>query len=212
MQAGSSETLDPFRDSRGPVVAPSVFGTGVAGMLLSLSLVFSFQTLFGHLFSWIGLLTAVFMAGSAFGAWLMTRSIPRTRRLPLLMVSSELAVLLAAVILPFVVPRIGLLLENSAAFDRLRVLFLLLPFTCGLLTGAQFPLAAGLRERTAGGTAGTAGRLYAADLTGGWIGGMLGGVVLLPVLGLVGTGLILACLKLVTLLLFGLSLLRRTEP
>jgi spermidine synthase len=42
----------------------------------------------------------------------------------------------------------------------------------------------------------TAGLLYAADLLGGWLGGIVGAAVLLPVLGLVGTSLTVTLLKL----------------
>ena len=45
------------------------------------------------------------------------------------------------------------------------------------------------------------GMLYASDLFGGWIGGIAGGVILLPVMGLTGTCLALALLKTTSLLL-----------
>jgi spermidine synthase len=38
--------------------------------------------------------------------------------------------------------------------------------------------------------------LYALDLLGGWLGGIVGAVVLLPILGLLGTGIAVAMLKL----------------
>ena len=192
-----------------PVVTPSVFGTGFAGMVLSLSLVFAFQSLFGHLFFWIGVLTAVFMAGSAVGALLMTRRLGRMRNMRAAMVLSEVAVLLLAALISVAVPRIGPILEDTGAVALLRSLFLFLPFSSGLLTGAQFPLAARLREQATGRRTTTAGTLYAADLLGGWLGGILGGVFLLPVLGLAGAGLTVSFLKLLTLLLFLLSLLKR---
>jgi spermidine synthase len=196
------------RRSRSPVIVPSVLGTGVAGMLFSLSLIFSFQSLFGHLFSWIGLLTAVFMAGSTAGAWAMIRQLPRIRNLPRAMAATEVAILLSAVLLPVIVPRIGALLEQGSAWALLRSLFLGLPFVCGMLTGAQFPVAARLREADAHPTTAAAGSLYAADLMGGWVGGMLGAVFLIPVLGLAGTGLTVALLKLCGLVLFLASLVR----
>ena len=43
---------------------------------------------------------------------------------------------------------------------------------------------------------GTAGLLYGADLFGGWIGGIVGGVILLPVLGLSGACMVVVMLKL----------------
>ncbi|MFP4614103.1 MAG: fused MFS/spermidine synthase [Spirochaetaceae bacterium] len=190
-----------------------VFATGAAGMLFSLSLIFSFQSLFGYLFSWIGLLTAVFMAGSAAGALFMIRHLARGPDVRRAMVFSELSVLAAAALLPVVVPPLAPLLARTGAFALLRSLFLLLPFLCGMLTGAQFPLAARLREEqaAAGGGVNTAGALYAADLAGGWLGGMLGGVFLLPVLGLAGTGLSVALLKLLTLSHLGASLILRSK-
>jgi spermidine synthase len=197
-----------------------VFGTGAAGMLFSLSVIFSFQSLFGLLFSWIGVLTAVFMAGAALGAWLMTRHLaagPMTGHLsggPNLsreMAISELSVLAAAVLLPLIIPLWAFLLERSAALGLLKAAFLLLPVGCGIVTGAQFPLAGRLREERIGRRTQTAGSLYAADLAGGWLGGMLGGVFLLPVLGLAGTGLTVAFLKVLTLSHLGASLRVRSK-
>ena len=140
-------------------------------MLLSLSLVFSFQSLFGHLYSWIGILTAIFMAGSAVGALLMTRMLPRMQSPCRTMLVSEMSVLVAAALLPVLIPPLGPLLEHTAAFTLLRILYLVLPFVCGVLTGAPFPLASLLRERRTRSPGSTAGALYAADLLGGWLGG-----------------------------------------
>lgn len=199
------------RRNRGPIVGPAVFGTGAAGMLFSLSLIFAFQSLFGHLFAWIGLLTAVFMAGSAAGALAVTRSFPRLDNARRAMVYSEAAVLAAAVLLPAAVRGFSPILEGTAAFGLLRGFFLTLPFLCGVLTGAQFPLAGKLQEGESPRASGAAGTLYAADLLGGWLGGLLGGVFLLPVLGLTATALTVGFLKLLTLLLYLSSLPRRAR-
>jgi spermidine synthase len=193
---------------RGLLVAPAVFGTGFGGMLFALALSFSFQSLFGYLFSWIGLLTALFMGGAAAGALLMSRHLVGRVGVGRQMIYSELAVLLMALLLPVMVPGIGRILEQTEAVALIRLLFLMLPFICGIVTGAQFPLAARLRREVTGSIGSTAGALYAADLMGGWLGGMLGGVLLLPVLGLGGTGVSVALLKLLTLALFGFSLLK----
>jgi spermidine synthase len=77
-----------------------------------------------------------------------------------------------------------------------KMLFLILSFTSGFLTGSQFPLANTLYLQKSGSLSETAGWLYAADLLGGWFGGIAGAVVLLPVLGLTGTCLTVALLKL----------------
>jgi spermidine synthase len=48
----------------------------------------------------------------------------------------------------------------------------------------------------------TAGLLYAADLLGGFFGGLSGGILLLPILGLKETCFIMAMLKISSGLLF----------
>ncbi len=52
----------------------------------------------------------------------------------------------------------------------------------------------------------TAGLLYAADLLGGFFGGLSGGILLLPILGLKETCFIMAMLKISSGLLFLLFL------
>ena len=76
------------------------------------------------------------------------------------------------------------------------ILFLVLSFIGGLLVGSQFPLANKLYLKHSASLSGTAGLLYACDLLGGWMGGMVGAVALLPVLGLIGTCAAVGLLKL----------------
>jgi spermidine synthase len=70
-----------------------------------------------------------------------------------------------------------------------------------VLTGLEFSLASRiiLEDREAIG--GISGSLYACDLAGGWLAGILGGIYLLPVLGVYTTCVFLACVKLSSLLL-----------
>ena len=81
-----------------------------------------------------------------------------------------------------------------------RVLFLLLSFLAGFLIGLEFPLAGRIYLRFSPEVGGAAGLLYGADLMGGWVGGIAGGVILLPVLGLLETCLLVGLLKLVSFL------------
>jgi spermidine synthase len=85
---------------------------------------------------------------------------------------------------------------DSEVFLFSKVLFLTLSFISGFLTGSQFPLANKLYLKKSRSLSQTAGLLYASDLLGGWFGGIVGAVVLLPVLGLTGTCLTVGLLKL----------------
>ena len=82
---------------------------------------------------------------------------------------------------------------------------MVLSFLSGLLIGAEIPLANKIYLRTSQSLSGTAGLLYGADLLGGWFGGILGGVVLLPVLGLLKTCMVVVLLKITSLILLATS-------
>jgi spermidine synthase len=173
----------------------SIITTGFAGMIFDLMVIFAFQSIHGHVFSWIGLLVASFMAGAACGAMLVAIVLARTKNCFQLFMGTELAMICFSVGCPFSFLAVHEYLGSPGAFS-FRMLFLVVSFVCGLLIGSQFPLANKLYPRNSTDSSKTAGLLYAADLLGGWFGGIIGAVVLLPVLGLVGTGITVGLLKL----------------
>lgn len=189
-----------LRSRRGPSLAVgipfSIVASGFAGMVLSLVVIFAFQSVYGYVFSWIGLLVASFMAGAAGGAWLIQRVVAGTRRGPRLFLGIEVALVGLSMGLPPLFSAINAHAGSESALALSRMLFLVISFTCGLLIGSQFPLANQLYLDGTATVSQTAGLLYAADLLGGWLGGMVGAVVLLPVLGLAGTCIGVGLLKL----------------
>jgi spermidine synthase len=183
------------RLSRGGVTL-AIFTTGFAGMIFDLMLIFTFQSIYGHVFSWIGLLVASFMAGAACGAMLVVIAMERIKNHLRFFAGIELAIICFSVgcLLIVLIPKAELV--NPDAFFLFRSLFLVISFISGFLIGSQFPLANKLYLRDDITLTKTAGTLYSADLLGGWLGGVIGAVVLLPVLGLAGTCITVALLKL----------------
>ncbi len=173
----------------------AVFTTGVAGMLFDLLLICTFQSLYGYVFSWMGLLVAAFMAGTACGAVLVTRLLERMRSVRQWFLRIDLAVLVLALAFPALFHAVHAAPAGPADFAAVKALFLAVSFVCGLPIGAQFPLANALYLKEGGGVTRTAGLLYASDLLGGWLGGIAGAVVLLPVLGIAGACITGALLK-----------------
>jgi spermidine synthase len=176
-------------------IALSIITTGFAGMIFDLMLIFTFQSIYGYVFSWIGLLVASFMAGAAGGAMLITTVLARIRNSFRLFIKIELAIICFSIGCPFIFLALHEYLGSPGVFF-LRTLFLVISFVCGLLIGSQFPLANKIYLRNSTSLSETAGLLYASDLLGGWFGGIIGAVVLLPVLGLVGTCITVGLLKL----------------
>jgi spermidine synthase len=173
----------------------SIVTTGFAGMIFDLMLIFTFQSIYGYVFSWIGLLVASFMAGAACGAMLITTVLARIKNSFRLFIRIELAIICFSIGCPFMLLAVHDYLGSPGVFF-LKMLFLVISFIGGLLIGSQFPLANQIYLRGSTSLSRTAGLLYASDLLGGWFGGIIGAVVLLPVLGLVGTCITVGLLKL----------------
>jgi spermidine synthase len=176
----------------------SIITTGLAGMMFDLMIIFAFQSIYGYVFSWIGILVASFMAGAAGGALLITRALGRIRNYFKVFKITELAIVCFSIAFPFVFLAVPTHPGSSRVFFLFKMLFLGLSFISGFLTGAQFPLANKLYLGESRDLSRTAGLLYASDLLGGWFAGIVGAVVLLPVLGLMGTCLTVGLLKLMS--------------
>jgi spermidine synthase len=183
----------------------SIFTTGVTGMVLELAIIFTFQTLYGYLYHQIGLLVTLFMGGVACSSLTMTHRLERIGKGTVLFLGTELALILFSIFLPFAFTMLSHFMEKGTLDAIVYGVFLALSFLSGLLIGIQFPLGAKIylnlpakRE----GLGHTAGLLYAVDLLGGFFGGLLGGILLLPILGLRETCLLLGMIKLSSFLLF----------
>jgi spermidine synthase len=183
----------------------SIFTTGLTGMVFSLAIIFAFQTLYGYLYHQIGLLIAIFMFGIASGSFFITKRFDRIKNDSLLFLKTEIAIILFSILFPFVFLVPSHNLENKVVYSILYGAILIMSFLSGMFIGFQFPLANKiyLSSRPEKGRLGqTAGLLYGADLFGGFFGGLSGGILLLPVVGLKETCFIMGMLKISSGLLF----------
>ncbi len=166
---------------------------GFLGMGGQMVVLIGFQAVAGYLFYQIGLLMTVFMLGLTCGALLVRRS-----RSPALLIAVLAGLGLATLLMPLV-------LREAASRPQL-VSWLLgtVSAVLGLLDGATFPLIVSLVEAR---HSRAAAALYAADLGGAAVGGLLAATVAIPLHGLFYTCLLLAAGAACALLL-GLPLLR----
>jgi spermidine synthase len=174
-------------------------------MVFNLSIIFTFQVLCGLLYRQIGLLVAVFMAGIASGSLLMTARLRKPRKEPFLFLQSELAVILFSLLLPYLFFALAGRFQETSTGALFQAVFWSASFLSGILTGLQFPLATKIyldHSSTKGTIGRTAGLIYGVDLLGGFFGGLLGGVLFLPVLGLKETCFLMAIIKMSSFLLF----------
>jgi spermidine synthase len=174
----------------------SIASTGFAGMLFDLIIIFSFQIIYGYVFYWLGILVSVFMAGALVGSFCVTKYLEKIKNDLSLFLKTEGAIIIFALILPFILNH--------------KIVFLIASLMSGLMVGIQFPLANKIHlAQGRSGISETAGLLYSSDLFGGWISGMIGGVVLIPVLGILNSCLVIALLKSMTFIVFALSMVKQ---
>ena len=160
-----------------------VFATGLAGMALSIVLMFRYQARFGSLFLDIGLISSLFMFGSFAGSLLSERLVSRRHGRRPLLLPACLLLNLALLALVTVVPE-----------DGPRAAYAILFAGSGMFVGLYFPIAAE-RLRAAGQSAAPAGAsLEMLDHWGGAAGALLSGWLLLPLLGTSLTLCVLALL------------------
>ena len=166
----------------------SIGAVGFSAMALEIVLIFAFQNVYGYVYAMIGLIVAFFMAGLACGGFVGSRLAARAaaRRACLAAVVWMLAAHAAAV--PWIVRLVTPISSGS------EYAFLALVWFTGALTGAAFPLAAGIRLGVSGGAGGAAARVNALDNLGACAGSLLAGVVFVPLLGLASSCLLIALL------------------
>lgn len=107
----------------------------------------------------------------------------------------ELAIVLYWAGLPLLLT----LLYAHPASLLLHPSLLVLNGLAGFLVGSEFPLANRILSQLRGGLEGASGLLYACDLAGAFVGSVLVSVALIPALGIPQTCLLVAGLKLISL-------------
>ncbi len=149
-----------------PIVSMGIIG--FTGMSLEIVLLYAFQAFYGYVYNDVGLLLALFMAGLSLGSFAGLRYLTKKPRTIFVefsvfcFFSAFLLVILKGSFTPLLIPIFSFILIVS-----------------GFLTGLAFPLA----DRSFRNGRGTH-LIYAADLTGGALGAVLTGLLLVPLLGI----------------------------
>jgi len=163
--------------------------TGFCAMALQLTLIYTFEALYGHIYNKIGLLIAIFMGGLACGSYL-TNSIYRSIKLEILLLLLLAANIFFWVFL-FAAPGINYMIAGD--------LILLFSFVFALLVGTIFPIA--VRRYQARTIENKAGVLYGVDLLGGSVSALMTSLLFIPLYGISGTCALLIFISFVSVAL-----------
>jgi spermidine synthase len=186
-------------------VAVAIVTTGFAGMAFDMVLIFAFQSFYGQVFQMIALLTALFMVGLAAGGIFMTRLMSRIANNKSLLMKLESLVLAYSILVPVVLAVFHSHIGQPVILAVVQAVILILSLVSGVLVGSEFPLANKIYLRGMKRVGEVAGGLYACDLVGAWVGALMVSIWLIPVLGIVNTCILIACLKVASLVLVAAS-------
>jgi spermidine synthase len=175
-----------------------MFVAGFTASALEVMVFLAFQIVFGYVYQALALLIALFMGGLAAGAFLSQKiSLKPSRKFFMI---NQLVIGLSAVMLPVMVFINGRFSSDDFVFS---LFFYLIMAFSGILTGLHFSWASQLQKRD---FSSSAAKAYGADLMGSAGGALLASVLLIPVLGLIWSGVFLLGLN---VLVVFIALLRR---
>jgi spermidine synthase len=182
----ASTRSGPIKSSILPLVVCLI---GFCAMILQLLVIYSFQALYGNIYSEIGLLIAIFMGGLAFGSYLTNKKYP----------DINISAVIASLLTLIAIFMTYLILTPKLPYQLSQYLIPAFSFLFAMLVGAVFPVAA--RSYQAKSLENKAGILYASDLFGGSIAAMLTSIWFLPVFGIIGTCALALVLDMASLIL-----------
>jgi spermidine synthase len=160
---------------RNNIIPFTLFTTGYVTMAFTLIVMLAYQAYAGYIYEKIGLLTGTFMLGGAIGAY-GGRRLKKT----LFWLRIYDVFLLA-------------LMLSAMAIMNFEFIFYLMIFGAGILGGGQFAAAAITLRGTKMDS--TAGKLYAVDLAGSFLGSLLTAILTVPLIGMHKTILFLLIMK-----------------
>ncbi len=180
------------RGSSTLVVMHATAVTGACGMAFSLMLFFSFQTRVGALYSEIGLLSALFMAGLAAGGAFAVRYLS--------LAAAQAVSLGAGAVLAL---SFALLDRQGVSFGWVTLIHGLLLVLSGAATGAVFPAAVKALIHAHHSVQNAASVPQFADHFGAAVAAVFASIMFVPILGLTQAALTLCALQALALFLIG---------
>ena len=170
----------------------STGATGFAMMGLEILLLLGFQAVYGYVYHQLALLTAMFMAGMALGAWRGLRGSGALGALAGIQVAAAAAPFLACAFLDSLAGTRSPAMLAAAS----QVLFPGLAVACGAIGGWQFAVASRLYFAGEPEGARGLGALYATDLAGACLGALVLSTCVIPVFGFLNTAAVISMISL----------------
>ena len=170
-----------------------MFAAGFTASSVEVILIISFQIIYGYVYQTLGIIITIFMAGLATGALLRKRFFPAPKNKHYYILQFSLAIY--SIILPFII----VFTESLSTFPNLvHIIFFMLTFIISLVVGFLFAIATLIQKDA---ISEISAKVYSVDLIGAALGALIISILLIPLIGIVYTGIILGILNLLCALI-----------
>lgn len=174
----------------------SVGASGMSQICFQVIIILAFQFIYGYMYYQLGLILTSFMIGLTIGSFLVTSFMEKIEDERLIYIKTQMWQAIYPLILAITLIIITKI--NQARPDMgnmLKITFLIMPALSGFIGGFQFPLANKIWLKDSKDISRTTGLLYGIDLLGSCIGGIMIGVILIPLLGIFQTCIFLSIIN-----------------
>jgi len=170
-----------------------IFAAGFTASSVEVMLIISFQIIYGYVYQTLGIIITIFMAGLATGALLRKKFFPAPKNKHYYILQFSLAIY--SIILPFII----VFTESLSTFPNLvHIIFFILTFVISLVVGFLFAIATLIQKEA---ISEISAKVYSVDLLGAALGALIISILLIPLIGIVYTGIILGILNLMCALI-----------
>lgn len=181
---------------------------GVAQIIFQITVILSFQVIYGYVFYKVGIMITAFMFGLAVGSALAARILARLKDDMRFFILTQICMCLYPLFLPLLFVLFSRAGSGALDWAGSNIVFPLLPAIAGIIGGIQFPVAAKIYLSGKKEVGKATGLTYGLDLAGACIGSFLAASFLVPVLGILETCFFVAFLNVIML---GVLLLGREK-
>jgi len=184
----------------------SIGATGMSEIGFQVIVILAFQFIYGYMYYRIGLILTSFMIGLTLGSFFITRFIDRVENEKELYLKTQAWVCVYPIILAAALMVISRINQNMPHIgNMLQLVFAILPVIAGFIGGFQFPLANKIWLEGSKDIGKTTGLLYGIDLLGSCLGGLITGILLIPLLGIIQTCILLGVINIFVFILISNS-------
>jgi len=175
-----------------PTILLTIMTIGFTAISLEVLIILGFQAIYGYAYYQLALIMSGFMIGLTLGSWFSLKA-AQAKKASFRKFMNVQIVLTGYPI--FITLILYLLIKNMLPAFFIQIIFLLLIVGVGLIGGYQFPLANYLIFDVQQRSERSGGMLYASDLFGSVIGALITSTILIPILGLVHTGVVFSIIN-----------------